>query len=106
MNELPMADEDESDSRVERCETCRFWNESLKDTWNKEEDDQVFHAPCHRFPPAFSESFSENRGYVPNFPYTASFDWCGEWRRARTEAAPKRGADPQKAATTEHFSPG
>lgn len=53
-------------SRVERCETCRFWDKFIDDR-----------GECRRKskpdPPAHS------------WPNTYDDDWCGEWRSKEPE---------------------
>ena len=64
-----------SEERKERCETCRFWDSPRPDA--------VGYGTCRRFPPIklMPEEFAEGgHANVGEWPDTASYDWCGEWR--------------------------
>ncbi len=62
--------------RQERCETCRWWDQSETDGTA---------CPCKRYPPVLTASqfpsMSEEDRERGIWPYTESFDWCGEWQR-------------------------
>ena len=66
--------------RVDRCETCRFWEpyEAQKNEWGWDRGD------CHRFPPipVFCEPQQE---HIPEGYFTDVFKdkWCGEWKPAQ-----------------------
>lgn len=56
--------------RVDRCETCRFWE-------SHESDGIGMLGFCYRFPPPWLDGES-------CFPLTdAKWHWCGEWQPAQ-----------------------
>lgn len=80
--------------RKERCETCRFWDYEGRDTWEHENgvaaEGAVYESECHRFPPAsgyYKQACKDGRNFVPHFPLTLGYSWCGEWQ-AKSEVSP------------------
>lgn len=53
---------------IEECSTCRFWGPiSAFDT-----------GLCRRYPPILAPD-SKTGAFVPQWPWTESEEWCGEW---------------------------
>lgn len=57
-----------ADANPERCETCRFWDDS---------DGNEGGGWCRRYPPTVILTSS---GFTQHSPMTPDQMWCGEWR--------------------------
>lgn len=66
---------------TERCDTCRFWFDDLRDGWPGDEK-SFEHAPCRRYPPRARLPGERDGPGLPvsHAPLTLACDWCGEWR--------------------------
>ena len=62
---------------VERvCRTCEFWD------WDREKAD-ILLALCRNMPPV-PPTPSSMEPQRAEWPWTASHDWCGQWRGEET----------------------
>jgi hypothetical protein len=76
--------------RVERCETCRFWDYEGKDLYESDSEGDIYFADCRRFPPIAGTAVDVDDVFTPGFPATRDGDWCGEWQPQKEDAHDER----------------
>lgn len=70
-----------TEPRTERCETCRFWDDS-------DASIEGGFGRCRRSPPVLGEDVSPDAS-LGRWPLTEVGNWCGEWQ-AQMEAEQAR----------------
>ena|SRR3990172_5636996 len=65
----------------DECSSCKFWFRA-----------SLMYGTCRRFPPQIARpqmsaidtmprtGVNPGEGFIGDFPYTTSYDWCGEWQ--------------------------
>lgn len=73
-----------SQERTELCETCRFWDHDGRDGFagntKQPPDRENDISDCRRYPPVSGINSEAGENFLPHFPTTRAWSWCGEWK--------------------------
>lgn len=73
-----------SDERKERCENCRFWDESSQTDGHgikhARPGERIDMGECRRYPPVVFTDEPMGYDQTERLPRTNGDDWCGEFQ--------------------------